>query len=137
MRINVFREAGDEKLSTWATLVSVSPYIDPNTKTFKVKVRLDGDVSLFRPGMMVSVEIIYNEEDVLSLPQSIKKLDGSVYIVTKNEEGIDVAKYLELPTILEDDDFFQVEEKYRDVNFIYRGQTMVLDGEPVSVTEGY
>ncbi|MGN1177964.1 MAG: hypothetical protein ACI4SI_02865, partial [Candidatus Ornithospirochaeta sp.] len=134
---NVFREAGDEKLSTWATLVSVSPYIDPSTKTFKVKVRLDGDVSLFRPGMMVSVEIIYNEEDVLSLPQSIKKLDGSVYIVTKNEEGIDVAKYLELPTILEDDDFFQVEEKYRDVNFIYRGQTMVLDGEPVSVTEGY
>ena len=87
--------------------------------------------------MMVSVEIIYNEEDVLSLPQSIKKLDGSVYIVTKNEEGVDVAKYLELPTILEDDDFFQVEEKYRDVNFIYRGQTMVLDGEPVSVTEGY
>ena len=137
LRINVFREAGDEKLSTWATLVSVSPSIDPNTKTFKVKVRLDGDVSLFRPGMMVSVEIIYNEEDVLSLPQSIKKLDGSVYIVTKNEEGNDVAKYLELPTILEDDDFFQVEEKYRDVNFIYRGQTMVLDGEPVSVTEGY
>ena len=83
------------------------------------------------------MEIRYNEEDVLSLPQSIKKLDGSVYIVTKNEEGIDVAKYLELPTILEDDDFFQVEEKYRDVNFIYRGQTMVLDGEPVSVTEGY
>ena len=87
--------------------------------------------------MMVSVEIIYNEEYVLSLPQSIKKLDGSVYIVTKNEEGIDVAKYLELPTILEDDDFFQVEEKYRGVYFIYRGQTMVLDGEPVSVTEGY
>ena len=137
LKINVVRRAGDEEYTTTATLVSVSPYIDPTTKTFKVKVRLTGDVSLFRPGMMVSVEIIYNEEDVLSLPQSIKKLDGSVYIVNEDVDGNCRAGYLELPTLLEDDNFFQVDEKYRDVEFIYRGQTMVLDGEIVNVTEGY
>ena len=137
LKINVVRRAGDEEYTTTATLVSVSPYIDPTTKTFKVKVRLTGDVSLFRPGMMVSVEIIYNEEDVLSLPQSIKKLDGSVYIVNEDADGNYRAGYLELPTLLEDDNFFQVDEKYRDVEFIYRGQTMVLDGEIVNVTEGY
>ena len=137
LKINVVRRAGDEEYTTTATLVSVSPYIDPTTKTFKVKVRLTGDVSLFRPGMMVSVEIIYNEEDVLSLPQSIKKLDGSVYIVNEDVNGNYRAGYLELPTLLEDDNFFQVDEKYRDVEFIYRGQTMVLDGEIVNVTEGY
>ena len=137
LKINVVRSAGDEEYTTTATLVSVSPYIDPTTKTFKVKVRLTGDVSLFRPGMMVSVEIIYNEEDVLSLPQSIKKLDGSVYIVNEDADGNYRAGYLELPTLLEDDNFFQVDEKYRDVEFIYRGQTMVLDGEIVNVTEGY
>ena len=137
LKINVVRRAGDEEYTTTATLVSVSPYIDPTTKTFKVKVRLTGDVSLFRPGMMVSVEIIYNEEDVLSLPQSIKKLDGSVYIVNEDVDGNYRAGYLELPTLLEDDNFFQVEDKYRDVEFIYRGQTMVLDGEIVNVTEGY
>ena len=137
LKINVVRRAGDEEYTTTATLVSVSPYIDPTTKTFKVKVRLTGDVSLFRPGMMVSVEIIYNEEDVLSLPQSIKKLDGSVYIVNEDVDGNYRAGYLELPTLLEDDNFFQVDEKYRDVEFIYRGQTMVLDGEIVNVTEGY
>ena len=137
LKINVVRRAGDEEYTTTATLVSVSPYIDPTTKTFKVKVRLTGDVSLFRPGMMVSVEIIYNEEDVLSLPQNIKKLDGSVYIVNEDADGNYRAGYLELPTLLEDDNFFQVDEKYRDVEFIYRGQTMVLDGEIVNVTEGY
>ena len=137
LKINVVRRAGDEEYTTTATLVSVSPYIDPTTKTFKVKVRLTGDVSLFRPGMMVSVEIIYNEEDVLSLPQSIKKLDGSVYIVNEDADGNYRAGYLELPTLLEDDNFFQVAENYRAVAFIYRGQTMVLDGEIVNVTEGY
>ena len=137
LKINVVRKIGDEEDSTTATLVSVSPYIDPKTKTFKVKVRLTGDVSLFRPGMMVNVELIYNEEEVLSLPQSIKKLDGSVYIVKEDADGNYRAGYLELPTLLEDDNFFQVEDKYRDVEFIYRGQTMVLDGEIVNVTEGY
>ena len=137
LKINVVRKIGDEEDSTTATLVSVSPYIDPKTKTFKVKVRLTGDVSLFRPGMMVNVELIYNEEEVLSLPQSIKKLDGSVYIVNEDADGNYRAGYLELPTLLEDDNFFQVDEKYRDVEFIYRGQTMVLDGEIVNVTEGY
>lgn len=137
LKINVVRKIGDEEDSTTATLVSVSPYIDPKTKTFKVKVRLTGDVSLFRPGMMVNVELIYNEEEVLSLPQSIKKLDGSVYIVKEDADGNYRAGYLELPTLLEDDNFFQVDEKYRDVEFIYRGQTMVLDGEIVNVTEGY
>ena len=137
LKINVVRRTGEEEYSTTATLVSVSPYIDPTTKTFKVKVRLSGDVSLFRPGMMVSVEIVYNEEEVLSLPQSIKKLDGSVYIVNEDADGNYRAGYLELPTLLEDDNFFQVDEKYRDVEFIYRGQTMVLDGEIVNVTEGY
>ena len=137
LKINVVRRTGEEEYSTTATLVSVSPYIDPTTKTFKVKVRLSGDVSLFRPGMRVSVEIVYNEEEVLSLPQSIKKLDGSVYIVNEDADGNYRAGYLELPTLLEDDNFFQVDEKYRDVEFIYRGQTMVLDGEIVNVTEGY
>lgn len=137
LKINVVRKIGDEEDSTTATLVSVSPYIDPKTKTFKVKVRLTGDVSLFRPGMMVNVELIYNEEEVLSLPQSIKKLDGSVYIVKEDADGNCRAGYLELPTLLEDDNFFQVDAKYRDVEFIYRGQTMVLDGEIVNVTEGY
>ena len=110
---------------------------DPTTKTFKVKVRLTGDVSSFRPGMMVDVEIIYDDEEVLSLPQSIKKLDGSVYIVVEDEKGEYKAKYLDLPKLLEDDDYFQVEEKYKDVMFISRGQTKVLDGESVKITEGY
>ena len=36
--VNVVKESGSESYSCKAELVSVSPYIDPTTKTFKVKV---------------------------------------------------------------------------------------------------
>lgn len=137
LKVNVTRKVNGKEYATTATLISVSPYIDPTTKTFSVKVKLDGDVSLFRPGMMVDVEIIYREEEVLSLPQSVKKLDGSLYIVAEDYNGGYKAKYLELETLLGDDDYFQVDDKYKDTMFIYRGQSKVLDGQPVTITEGY
>lgn len=137
LKVNVTRKVNGKEYATTATLISVSPYIDPTTKTFSVKVKLDGDVSLFRPGMMVDVEIIYREEEVLSLPQSVKKLDGSLYIVAEDYNGGYKAKYLELETLLSDDDYFQVDDKYKDTMFIYRGQSKVLDGQPVTITEGY
>lgn len=137
LKVNVTRKVNGKEYATTATLISVSPYIDPTTKTFSVKVKLDGDVSLFRPGMMVDVEIIYREEEVLSLPQSVKKLDGSLYIVAEDYNGGYKAKYMELETLLGDDDYFQVDDKYKDTMFIYRGQSKVLDGQPVTITEGY
>ncbi|MGN1164467.1 MAG: efflux RND transporter periplasmic adaptor subunit [Candidatus Ornithospirochaeta sp.] len=137
LKITVERKVNGGVDSVSATLVSVSPYIDPATKTFNVKVRLDGDVSAFRPGMMVSVTIIYREENVLSLPLSAKKLDGGIYAVTEKDDGSTVASFLSLPSLLSDDSYFQVEEKYKDTLFITRGQTKVLDGEKVEIKEGY
>ena len=41
--------------STTAHVDTVAPYISPTSKTFNVKLFLDGDVSMFRPGMYVDV----------------------------------------------------------------------------------
>ena len=133
----VTRKINGKEYSASASLVSVSPYVDPTTKTFNLKVKLEGDVSFFKPGMMVTVDVIYREENVLSLPQEVKKLDGSVYAIQKDNEGTYRAKYYSLPTLSGDDEYFQVDESFRDTEFIYRGQTKVLDKQPVTIVEGY
>ena len=136
LRIEVIRKTNGEEERAEAELVSVSPYIDPTTKSFSMKVRLTGDVSRFRPGMMVEVRIVYRSSDVYALRQSVKKLDGSIYAI-KEDEGITKAWYLEMERMLEDDEYFQVDDRYKDTFFIVRGQNKVLDNQPVSVTEGF
>ena len=127
----------ERKVVAEADLVSLSPYIDPTTKTFSAKVKLKGDVSAFRPGMMVDINVIYREENVLSLPQSVKKLDGSLYSVEEAKDGSMKAKYHSLPVLLSDDEYFQIDDSFADTRFIYRGQSKVLDGQSVVVVEGY
>ena len=136
LRIEVIRKTNGEEERAEAELVSVSPYIDPTTKSFSMKVRLTGDVSRFRPGMMVEVRIVYRSSDVYALRQSVKKLDGSIYAI-REDEGITKAWYLEMERMLEDDEYFQVDDRYKDTFFIVRGQNKVLDNQPVSVTEGF
>lgn len=137
IKITVERKVGDETYVAEADLVSLSPYIDPTTKTFSAKVKLKGDVSAFRPGMMVDINVIYREENVLSLPQSVKKLDGSLYSVEEAKDGSMKAKYQSLPVLLSDDEYFQIDDSFADTRFIYRGQSKVLDGQSVVVVEGY
>ena len=137
IKITVERKVGDETYVAEADLVSLSPYIDPTTKTFSAKVKLKGDVSAFRPGMMVDINVIYREENVLSLPQSVKKLDGSLYSVEEAKDGSVKAKHHSLPVLLSDDEYFQIDDSFADTRFIYRGQSKVLDGQSVVVVEGY
>lgn len=137
LRVEVLRRVDGKEYRTDAEVVSISPYIDPTTKKFNLKVRLTGDVSSFRPGMMVEVKVIYRQEKVLSLPQSIKKLDGTVYSVMEGEDGSWKAKFLSLPSLLSDDDYFQIEEIYRDTLFVSRGQTKILDGQKVELVKGF
>ncbi len=116
--------------SSPATLVSIAPFIDAATKTFKVKVRVD-DPSLFTPGMYVKTEIIYERaEDITILSQSLRKSDGSLYAL---EDG--KAKYVEFTPEIENDLYFQVPAGYEDALIIDEGHNGVLDGEEVRVME--
>lgn len=131
---NIIREADNERAESTAQLVSLSPYIDPQTKTFTLKLKLD-DPALFRPGMFIKVEIIYREDEVLSLPQKARKLDGSVYFIDQDKDGSVVARYTTFPKDLEDDDYFAIPDEWENKEFIIKGQNNVLSGQSVNIVE--
>ena len=128
LTLTVYDRNGE--VSSSASLVSIAPYINPTTKTFTVKVRID-DPSLFTIGMYVKVNIAYaSYEDVMTLPQSVRKADGSLYYV---EDGC--ARYIAPFQSVEDDEYFMVPSGYEDKKFIVEGQNSVLDGEKVNIME--
>ena len=118
------------KAVTGASLVSIAPYIDPATKTFRLKVSLD-DPSSFTIGSYVKVRITYSrEEDVMALPESVMKADGSLYYV---EDG--VAHYIAPYDAVHSDGWFAAPAGYEDKDFVIEGQNSILDGESVVVKE--
>ena len=46
-----------EGKSTNAVVDTIAPYVSPESKTFKVTLKLEGDVSAFRPGLYVKVNM--------------------------------------------------------------------------------
>ena len=116
--------------SSTATLISISPYIDATTKTFNIKLHID-EPSQFVPGMYAKAEIIYeSKSDIKILPQTIRKSDGSLYIVVDN-----VAKHITFTPEIENDFFFQAPNGYEDALFIDEGHNDVLDGEKINIKE--
>jgi RND family efflux transporter, MFP subunit len=130
-RVKLTNQFDSEPAVADAELDSISPYIKPDSKTFTVKIRLTGDTSSsFRPGMFVKTEVIYEvAEDVLALPQRVKKSDGSIYIL--DEEN--VAHSTRLDSAFETDSAFEVDGKYSDTLFILTGQNTIIDGEKVTL----
>lgn len=116
-----------------ASLVSVSPYIDPASKTFRIKIRLDGSDMSFAVGMYVKVSVIYGTmEDVPAMSTGIRKLDGSVYIY---DESTGKVFNVVLDDLGGDGRYFVVPEDYVDTLFVVDGQNAVFDGQTVSVVE--
>lgn len=118
--------------SSSATLVSISPYIDASTRSFRVKLKID-DPASFRPGMYVSVSLAYDiRKDVLLLPQSIRRSDGSAYAVKDGK-----AVYIPSSELQdEDSEYFIVPPEYGEMLFISDGQNSVLDNEMVNIQGG-
>lgn len=116
-------------LEVSATIVSIAPYIDPQTKTFAMKLSLDESLD-FRPGMYIKATVVYEtQDDILILPQSLRKADGSYYAV---EDG--KAKFAGAATEIEDENYFKISDEFdENTLFISSGQNTVLSGEPVSV----
>lgn len=117
--------------STSAHVDTVAPYISPTSKTFGVKLSLDGDVSMFRPGMYVDVNLVYSTYDnALVLDQRARNTDGSSYYYDPETQ---TARHVVLDIIAADNEKFVIDEKWADTLFIVDGQGMVLDGQKVNV----
>ncbi|MDY0287454.1 MAG: efflux RND transporter periplasmic adaptor subunit [Sphaerochaeta sp.] len=112
-----------------ATLLSVDPFIQSESKTFVVEALLDNGESLVRPGMAVDVSITYEEqEDVHRMGQSVRKSDGSWYIYHPDTRRVE---YVQLPVALEDEEFFKVPDAYQESLFVIDGQHVVFDNQEV------
>ncbi|MBQ0071203.1 MAG: efflux RND transporter periplasmic adaptor subunit, partial [Spirochaetales bacterium] len=137
LKISITRTVGDVSDTAEGSIVSVSPYIDPTTKTFALRVKLSSNIEAFRPGMYVTADIVYSEKTTLTLPQKARKLDGSVYFVRKDSEGVTRAQYADFSSQLSDNNYFEDPSEYEGVDFIVRGQNNVLSGMPVRIVEGF
>lgn len=114
-----------------AVIKSVSPYISPQSKTFKLILRLTDNIESFRPGMFVSVSLVYNTfEDVYVLRRNIINPDGSIYVYNENRG---TAVFLDLKPEIFNSEFFVVPDEYSDLYFITDGQNRLLDGKKVTV----
>ncbi|MDC7124687.1 MAG: efflux RND transporter periplasmic adaptor subunit [Spirochaetales bacterium] len=125
--------APDGELIAPAIIETIAPYVEPTAKTFEVKFRLKEDLDLFRPGMYVKAKIVYQRRaGVPALPETAKKLDGSVYLY--DEETTKVSWINFVPEI-ESDGYFSVPDEYAENFFVISGQNSLIDGQPVSVKE--
>ena len=114
-----------------AIIDTISPYIQPESKTFQVVFNLTNNLDLFRPGMYVDVIVNYAEyKNIPTLPLEVLKVDGSCY--TYNEENQTV-QYRSFSTQIRDDKFFMIPSELQNESFVINGQGFVFDGQKVTV----
>lgn len=97
-----FRALGD---TVTAKVIQVGQYINPANRTFKIKVGLNDARGMYKPNMMVSVQLKdYSTDEAILLPNHIIQQDPEgksfVYSVESKEEnssiGMVVRNYIQL-----------------------------------------
>lgn len=114
-----------------AVVDTIAPYVSPESKTFKVTLRLEGDVSSFRPGMYVGIDMVYNTyAGALVIDQTTRNTDGSAYWYDPETQ---TARHIVLDVLASDNTRIVIDEKWKDTLFIVDGQGSVMDGQKVSL----
>lgn len=125
---------GDDRAE--AVYENLSPFINPQSKTFILKLRLKGtpeELAAFRPGMFVTAVINYlTLQDVPVMPLTAVNTDGTMYIVDAETRK---ARMLDFKPAARDNENFLVPDEYASASFIVDGQGTVFDGQPVRVVE--
>ncbi len=121
----------ERNISSTARVRSYAPYIDPLSRSFSLKIRLDNP-SLFTLGSAVKVEIIYEKaSDIYILPSSVLRLDGALYYV---EDGR--ARLLDYEPDISNDEYIKAPPGMEDALFIIEGQNSLFDSQSVRVLGG-
>lgn len=131
-----------DQVSANADIDSIAPYIQAESKTFQVVFALTENIEFFRPGMFVEVTIVYDEQkDVLTLPLSVLKVDGSCYTFEPNKIGeadlveSGIVSWQKLPIMVKDNEFFMVSENFLNEWFVIAGQNIIFDEQRVTPLE--
>ncbi len=126
-------EGLSEDMTTTARVDVIAPYVDALSKAFTVVLYLEGDFSLFRPGMYIKATINYRtKENVPSFPFEVRKIDGSCYIYDETSSSV---KWVNFIPDIKDTQYFSVPEEYANTYFVVDGQGSVFDGQVVKVLE--
>ena len=151
-------EAGGVKLAQ-GRLDTMAPYIDGSSKTFETVFQLEAGREWFTPGMFVQVRIVFNSlENVLLLPITARKMDGTLYFLeaareenlkSKADSVADSAAEsaadlgaaiggrlgaLNHRDSVSDNQWLVVPDAYKNTLFVVEGQERVLVGQQVQAT---
>ncbi len=122
-----------EQAVSSAKIDTIDPYIQSESKVFKVVFKLNENLKDFVPGMYVKVSVHYKTwKDVKVLPHSVRKIDGSCYTYDEQTQN---AVYNFFTPRAQDDDFFIVPEELEQSWFIIDGQGVVYDKQKVTIRE--
>ena len=114
----------------------VHPTIDPNTRTFRVEIRIDNPQEVLRPGMFAKVVIELDEVEAIVVPSNVVLLQQGTdnrYIFI-NENG--TARKTDVRIGQRFDDKIEIlsDQLQIGAELITAGQTNLDDGVSVSVT---
>ena len=137
----------------------MAPYIDGSSKTFETVFQLEAGREWFTPGMFVQVRIVFNSlENVLLLPITARKMDGTLYFLeaageenlkSKADSAADSAAEsaadlgaaiggrlgaLNHRDSVSDNQWLVVPDAYKNTLFVVEGQERVLAGQEVQAT---
>ena len=89
MAIEAVSQAYPERVFTGEVMI-VEARVDPQTRAFSVRARLDNPDGQLKPGMLLRVRILSNPREALTIPEAaLVPLAGdqSVFVVKKTEDG--------------------------------------------------
>jgi membrane fusion protein (multidrug efflux system) len=126
----------DEIFSARVTVVS--PTIDPNTRTLRVKAELANPGNKLRPGLFVHADLGVNERSgVLMVPEDalVMRADGTVIYRLATDGGKHRVEMLGVRTGVFRDGWVEIQGSSIDEHdqIVVRGQAGLLDGNVVSL----
>lgn len=122
-----------EQAVSRAYIDTIDPYIQSESKVFKVVFTLNENLEEFVPGMYVKVSVHYKTwENVQVLPHSVRKIDGSCFTY---DEDTQTAVYNSFTPRAQDDTVFIVPDELNNAWFIIDGQGVVFDKQKVTIRE--
>lgn len=134
-KISAIISRNDETITCTATIDTVAPYVQSETKTFQTVLVLDESASeKFKPGMFAKVNVIYETaKDVPALPLTARTVDGSTYIYQSETKSV---KLETLPLEIFDSEYFEIPKEFSESDFLIEGQNLVFDGQTVNLISG-
>ena len=119
-----------------AVVTYKAPSIDPESRTFKIKIRLPKDLRMVS-GMLCSLELVLEEKEARGLPTDAILLRANDRYIAYTVDGKNLAQSVDIVRGIVDGKFCEVvnASDVADRRFIVTGQTFVNNGARVKIVK--